>query len=48
MEIGRKICYGGGDARVEGAAVGEVSAETHSGGADPAIAGGKREEGVNC
>ena len=39
MQVGGEICYGCGDARVQGTAVGEVAAETHTCGADAAGAG---------
>lgn len=44
MDVGREVAYRGGDARVEGAAVGEVAAEAHAGGADASVAGWEGEE----
>lgn len=44
MEIGGEIGYGGGDAGIEGTTEGEVTAETHAGGADAAVAGWEGEE----
>lgn len=40
VQVGCEVRDGGGDARVEGAAVGEVAAETHARGADATGAGG--------
>ncbi len=39
VDVGREVAYRGRDARVESAAVGEVAAEAHAGGADAAVAG---------
>jgi hypothetical protein len=47
VDVGCEVAYGGGDAWVQGAAVGEMSAETHSCGANAAVAGGEGEEGIN-
>jgi hypothetical protein len=47
VEICCEVCYCGGDAGVQSTAVGEVAAETHSGGADAAVAGFQGEEGVD-
>lgn len=44
MDVGREVAHCGRDARVEGAAVGEVAAEAHAGGADAAVAGWEGEE----
>lgn len=48
VDVGWEVTYCGGDAGVEGAAVGEVAAETHACCADAAGAGGQGEEGVDC
>lgn len=45
MDIRGKIAHGGRHPRVERAAVREVTAETHAGGADAAVAGLEGEEG---
>ena len=45
VHVRRKVTYGGADAAVERAAVRQMSAETHSRGANKAIAGGKGEKG---
>ena len=44
MDIGGEVADRGADTLVEGAAVGEVPAETHARGADAAGAGGEGEE----
>ena len=45
MYVGGEVAYGGRDALVEGAAEGEMAAETHTRCADAAGAGWEREEG---
>jgi hypothetical protein len=48
VDVGGEIAHGGSDAFVEGAAESEVAAETHSRGADAAVAGLHAREEVDA
>ena len=47
MQVGSKVAYSSSHTRIQGAAEGEMAAETHARGADASIAGGKRQQGVH-